>query len=64
MIVAQGDGTMDRADVLNSIRDIARESETSVDDDSFSMSRIKDQGLKCVVAKSEHFGGHRRMMVN
>ena len=50
--MAQGDGAIDRADVLNSLRDIARESETSVDDDSFSMARIKDQGLKCGVARS------------
>ena len=63
-IVAQGDGAINRADVLNSLRDIARESETSVDDDSFSMARIKDQDLKCGVARSEHFGGRRRMMVN
>jgi carbonic anhydrase len=55
---------MDRTDILNAIRDARRKADSFSENESETMSRLKEHQVKEGVAKLEHFSGNQRRMVN
>jgi hypothetical protein len=55
---------IDRADILNPIKDTCREADSFSEHESETMSRLKECQAKRSVAKLEHFSGSQRRIVN
>jgi hypothetical protein len=55
---------MDRADSPNAIREAHREIDQFGENESETMSRLKEHKVKRGEAKLEHFSGSQRRMVN
>lgn len=55
---------MDRADILNAIREKGRTEDSQNDEDSTSVSRLLELGVKCGAARLERHTGHMRQLIN
>lgn len=64
-LAAVGNGhAMDRADILNAVRETRRLKDASHDGESATMSRLYDRKVKGYVARDEHYAGKQRRLVN